>query len=63
MPIIGHELDYVLLHSSSFTNTPYHKFDLREDTLQQVVPAGIFHVQPALGALWSEKQILCMPQY
>jgi hypothetical protein len=63
MPIIGHALEYVLLHSSSFANTPYYKFDLRKDTLQQVVPAGMFHVQSALGALWSQKQILRMRQY
>lgn len=49
IPIIGHELDTVYFHASTFNSPPFHKIDTYRDSLQQSVPTGILQVQPALG--------------
>lgn len=49
MSTIGHELQAVHFHKSSFANTPFHSLDLSGDSLQQSVPTGVLQVQPKLG--------------
>lgn len=50
MPTIGHELQTVQFHTSTFVNPPFHSLDLVRDGLQQAVPTGILQIQPALGS-------------
>ena len=53
MAQIGHEVDEVYFHSTSFLNEPFYMLGTGRDVLRQAVHAAVFMVQPELGELRS----------
>ncbi|KAH9896306.1 putative monooxygenase [Xylariomycetidae sp. FL2044] len=55
MAIIGHEVQKVNFHTSSFARKPFHILELGHDGLYQTVPNGLMQIQPRLERVMREK--------
>ncbi|KIX07316.1 uncharacterized protein Z518_01969 [Rhinocladiella mackenziei CBS 650.93] len=55
MAIIGHQVEDVNFHRTSFKQTPFYQLDIRRDGLKQTVPDGILQSQPKLEAALRDK--------